>query len=87
VTHPNYNRMAAAVGGSANQILIEGMTDHMRDQVWQALRPGLGGNTGLRQRVEGAHFQAPPDSRRVRAALFLRPERRCRHDRRDGYRG
>jgi hypothetical protein len=61
VTHPNYNRVAQAVGGTAQQILIEGMTDHLRHQVWQALLPGLAGNTALRQRIEGSFFVTPAD--------------------------
>lgn len=60
VTHDNYNQAAQAVGGSAQQILIEGMTDHMRDQVWRGLLPGLAANNALRRRVEGLHYAAAP---------------------------
>jgi peptidoglycan hydrolase-like protein with peptidoglycan-binding domain len=62
VTHPNYNRVARAVGGTAQQILIEGMTEHLRHQVWLDVLPGLAGNTALRQRIEGSFFVTPADA-------------------------
>lgn len=61
VTHPNYSRAAAAVGGSARQALIEGFTDHFTLQVWHHVRDSLEANRALRQRVEGNLFQPDLD--------------------------
>ena len=61
VTHPNYARAAAAVGGSARQALIEGFTDHFTLQVWRHVRDSLEANHTLRQRVEGNLFQPDLD--------------------------
>ncbi|WP_288090036.1 peptidoglycan-binding protein [Roseiflexus sp.] len=61
VTHPNYARAAAAVGGSARQALIEGFTDHFTLQVWHHVRDSLEANRALRQRVEGNLFQPDLD--------------------------
>ncbi len=53
VTHPNYNRAADAIGGGSRDILVEGMDEHMRAQVWEAVRPRIASDTGLRTLVEG----------------------------------
>jgi hypothetical protein len=62
VTHPNYGNTADAIGGGARDILIEGMDDHMAQQVWQDVRPRISGDTTLRQTVEGPFFVADADS-------------------------
>lgn len=61
VTHPNYERAVAAIGGSARQALIEGFTDHFTLQVWHHVRDSLETNRALRQRVEGNLFQPDLD--------------------------
>jgi hypothetical protein len=58
VTHPNYGNAADAIGGGARDILIEGMDDHMRAQVWPAVRARAAGDAALRTTVEGPFFNA-----------------------------
>ena len=53
VTHPNYDDAANAVGGGARDILVEGMDEHMKMQVWPAVRDRIASDTGLRTTVEG----------------------------------
>ena len=38
VTHPNYGNAADLIGGGGRDILIEGMDEHMSQQVWPAVR-------------------------------------------------
>jgi peptidoglycan hydrolase-like protein with peptidoglycan-binding domain len=61
VTHPNYGRTADAIGGEGRAILIEGMAEHMRFQVWNHVLSTLPGNAALQQTVEGAYFQSTAD--------------------------
>lgn len=61
VTHPNYDRAAVAVGGSARQSLIEGFTDHFTLQAWHHVRDSLATNEALRRQVEGSLFQPELD--------------------------
>ncbi len=53
VTHPNYSDTADAIGGGARDILVEGMDDHMAQQVWPDVRDRIAGDPGLRTLVEG----------------------------------
>lgn len=62
VTHPNYGRTADAIGGEGRAILIEGMAEHMRFQVWNHVLSTLAGNDALRQTVEGSYFQTPANA-------------------------
>ena len=41
VTHPNYDDAANAIGGGSRDILVEGMDEHMKTQVWNSLRPRI----------------------------------------------
>lgn len=59
VTHPNYGDTADAIGGGARDILIEGMDDHMAQQVWRAVRPRAATEDALRTIVEGPFFSTP----------------------------
>ncbi len=61
VTHPNYGDAADAIGGGARDILIEGMDDHMRAQVWPGVRARAAGDIPLRTTVEGPFFSATAD--------------------------
>lgn len=58
VTHPNYSDAAEAVGGGARDILVEGMDEHMKTQVWRAVRGTIASDTAFRTLVEGP-FAAP----------------------------
>ena len=62
VTHPNYGRTADAIGGEGRAILIEGMAEHMRFQVWSHVLSTLAGNDALRQLVEGSYYQTPANA-------------------------
>jgi peptidoglycan hydrolase-like protein with peptidoglycan-binding domain len=62
VTHPNYGRTADAIGGEGRAILIEGMAEHMRFQVWNSVLSTLAVNATLRQTVEGPYFQPTADA-------------------------
>lgn len=53
VTHPNYDDAANAIGGGSRDILVEGMDEHMKTQVWNAVRPRIASDTSLRTTVEG----------------------------------
>jgi hypothetical protein len=53
VTHPNYDDAANAVGGGGRDVLVEGMDEHMKTQVWDAVRPRIASDTTLRTLVEG----------------------------------
>jgi peptidoglycan hydrolase-like protein with peptidoglycan-binding domain len=59
VTHPNYGRVADAIGGGARDILIEGMDDHMTMQVWDDIRPRIATDDSLRATVEGPFHTSP----------------------------
>jgi hypothetical protein len=57
ITHPNYSRIAEAVGGDRAGVLIEGVTSLMTDHVWTAIFPGaIAGDVALRATVEGGSF-------------------------------
>ncbi len=58
VTHPNYGNAADAIGGGARDTLIEGMDEHMKNEVWEAVRPRIADDTAFRTLVEGP-FAAP----------------------------
>jgi hypothetical protein len=54
VTHPNYTRVAAQIGGARESILIEGGTSLYTDEVWKAIFPArIKGDAPLRASVEG----------------------------------
>jgi hypothetical protein len=61
VAHPNFERAAQAIGGSAQKYLTEGFADLMRHDLWDG-RHGLAARLAtpaaapLRQRVEGASY-------------------------------
>ena len=59
ITHPNYGNTADAIGGGARDILVEGMDDHMGQQVWPGVRARAVSDAGLRQVVEGPFFTTP----------------------------
>jgi LysM repeat protein len=61
VAHPNFERTAQAVGGSAQKYMTEGFADLMRHDLWdgpRGLRARLATRAAapLRQRIEGASF-------------------------------
>ena len=58
VTHPNYMAVADAEGGGAGDILAEGMDEHFKNEVWNAVRPRIAADTAFRTLVEGP-FAAP----------------------------
>ena len=96
VTHPNYGNAADAIGGGARDILIEGMDDHMRAQVWPAVRARAASDVALRTTVEGPFFSATADpadyapggdDRHRDPRPPLRLDGRRRRDRRQGRRG
>jgi hypothetical protein len=59
VAHPNYSRVADAIGGGGRDILVEGMDDHMTMQVWDDIRPRIATDDTLRATVEGPFLTAP----------------------------
>lgn len=80
VTHPNYGNAADLIGGGARDVLIEGMDEHMSQQVWPVVRDRAAGDPALRTIVEGPFFSATPDpaeyadgadiDRRVKAHVY-----------------
>jgi LysM repeat protein len=68
VAHPNFERTAQAIGGSAQKYMTEGFADLMRHDLWDGaggLRARLGTRAGaaLRRRVEGASY--PYDASKI----------------------
>ena len=68
VAHPNFERTAQAIGGSAQKYMTEGFADLMRHDLWDGaggLRARLGTRAGaaLRRRVEGATY--PYDASKI----------------------
>ena len=59
VTHPNYGNAADLIGGGGRDILIEGMDEHMSQQVWPAVRDRAFGDLALRTLVEGPFLNDP----------------------------
>jgi peptidoglycan hydrolase-like protein with peptidoglycan-binding domain len=58
VTHPNYSAVADAEGGGAADILAEGMDEHFKNEVWNAVRGRIASDVPFRTEVEGP-FAAP----------------------------
>ncbi len=61
VTHPNYRMTEMAIGGGGSDVLGEGMTDHWTMELWQAVRPSIAADAGLRATVEGPYLSPIPD--------------------------
>jgi hypothetical protein len=75
LAHPHYTQTADAMGGRPRLVLIEGMCEYFRVQVWDALMPRFLSDVALRTAIEGEHGVAADGT-----ALPLDPSAIVPHD-------